>query len=123
MADFRTVRRRRRTEGDHEGAQQGSSGVATFQCGRPRAWSPSSVREVLYRESYRGLIVYNKTKKRDAWCRKRQTTRPESEWLRTDAERLRIVPEPPWNAAHARLSRRAPTTTESMAGKRQTVAG
>src|SRR5262245_12741172 len=40
--------------------------------GRPRGWSPSSVREVLYRETYRGVVVYNRTRKRDRWGRKRQ---------------------------------------------------
>ena len=38
--------------------------------GRPRAWAPSSVREVLYRDLYRGVITWNRTKKRDAWGRK-----------------------------------------------------
>ncbi len=40
------------------------------QQGRPRAWAPSSVREVLYRESYRGVLVYNRTRKRNQWGQK-----------------------------------------------------
>src|SRR5262249_55326063 len=32
--------------------------------GRSRSWAPSSVREVLYRPLYRGVIEWNKTKKR-----------------------------------------------------------
>ncbi len=40
------------------------------QRGRPQAWAPSSVREVLYRESYRGVLVYNRTRKRNQWGQK-----------------------------------------------------
>lgn len=77
------------------------------QRGRPRSWSPSTVREVLHRETYRGVVVYNRTKKRDAWGQKRQVDRPEAEWLRTEAEHLRIVSDALWTAAHARLTARA----------------
>src|SRR5690348_14584148 len=37
------------------------------QQGRPHGWCPSTIREVLYRQLYRGQIVWNKTKKRNAW--------------------------------------------------------
>ena len=73
------------------------------QQGRPRAWAPSSVREVLYRDLYRGVIVWNKTKKRDTWGVKRQRPRPESEWVYVSAPELRIVSEALWAAAHDRL--------------------
>jgi site-specific DNA recombinase len=32
---------------------------------RPSAWAPSSVLEVLHRDLYRGVIVWNKTRKRN----------------------------------------------------------
>ena len=73
------------------------------QQGRPRAWAASSVRAVLYRELYRGVIVWNKTQKRDSWGRVKQTARPEEEWLRIPAPNLRIVSDKLWEAAHARL--------------------
>ena len=68
-----------------------------------RALTPSSVRAVLYRELYRGEIVWNQTKKRDSWGVKRQRRRPESEWVRVSAPNLRIVSDELWAAAHARL--------------------
>jgi hypothetical protein len=37
------------------------------QRSRPRGWAPSSVREVLFRELYRGTIVWNRTRKRNRW--------------------------------------------------------
>jgi site-specific DNA recombinase len=82
------------------------------QRGRPKAWAPSSVREVLYRESYRGVVVWNKIRKRDSWGHKRPTDRPSSEWLRVEAESLRIVPETLWQAAHARLTQRRRITAQ-----------
>jgi site-specific DNA recombinase len=36
------------------------------QQGRPCAWCPSTIREVLYRHRYRGVIVWNQTRKRNA---------------------------------------------------------
>ena len=44
----------------------------------------SSIREVLHRELYRGVIVYNGTKKRDQWGRKRQRDRPEAKLIRLE---------------------------------------
>ena len=76
------------------------------QRGRRSSWAPSSVREVLHRDTYRGLITWNRTKKRDAWGQKRQTARPTTDWLTVPAETLRIVPEPLWRAAHDRMADR-----------------
>jgi len=73
------------------------------QQGRPKAWAPSSVRAVLYRELYRGQQVWGATKKRDARGRKHPQDRPEEEWLRMQVPALRIVPEELWKAAHVRL--------------------
>ena len=70
---------------------------------RPSGWSPSSVNEVLHRELYRGLLVWNKTKKRDAEGKTAATARPEAEWLRLDRPDLRIVSDAGWNAAHRSL--------------------
>ena len=76
------------------------------QQGRPNGWAPSSVREVLQRPLYRGEIIWNKTKKRDAWGQKRRRTRPENDWISVHVESLRIVPEALWRAAHARMMMR-----------------
>ena len=66
------------------------------QQGRIRAWSPSSVHEVLYRERYRGVIVWDQTRKRDRWGQAHRETRPKEEWVRVDAPELRIVDEDLW---------------------------
>ena len=73
------------------------------QQGRPCAWAPSSVREMLHRDLYRGELVWNKTRKRDQWGRTRRSARPVEEWIRVPVPELRIVPDALWQAAHARL--------------------
>lgn len=87
------------------------------QRGRPGAWCPSSVHEALHRELYRGVIVWNKSKKRDAWGQHRAKARAESEWLRVEADHLRLVPEELWQAVHQRLSRRRDAYMRSTGGR------
>jgi site-specific DNA recombinase len=74
------------------------------QRGRPRSWAPSSVREVLHRDAYRGIVVYNKSVKRNSWGQKRQTARPASEWIHVPAPALQIVSDDLWARAHLRLA-------------------
>jgi DNA invertase Pin-like site-specific DNA recombinase len=84
---------------------------------RPHGWAPSSVREVLHRELYRGEVTYNRTQKRDRWGRKRQAARPESDWLRQTVTALRIVSDEDWAAAHARLKASSDTYLRGTAGQ------
>ncbi len=74
------------------------------QRGRPNAWAPSSVREVLYRELYRGVVVWNKTRKRNRWGQVQPQERPADTWCRSEAPHLRIVEDALWEAAHDRLN-------------------
>jgi len=76
------------------------------QQGRLSAWAPSSVREVLHRDTYRGVITWNRTKKRDGWGQKRQTERPSTDWVTVPAEHLRIVSDSLWQAAHDHMNKR-----------------
>jgi len=66
-------------------------------------WAPSTVRTILTREIYHGVIVWNKSRKRPVtWGQVDQRPRPSSEWLRVAAETLRIVDEPLWLRVAAR---------------------
>lgn len=87
------------------------------QQGRPAAWVPASVGEVLGRELYRGVIVWNASRKRDAWGQKRQRPRDASEWMRIDKPELRIVSDELWTAAHARLERRRAAYLANTSGR------
>jgi site-specific DNA recombinase len=73
------------------------------QQGRPRSWAPSTIREVLYRQLYRGVVVWNQTRKRNAWGQVQQRARGSAEWISIDAPQLRIVSEELWTAVHERL--------------------
>ena len=72
--------------------------------GRSQSWAPSSVREVLYKDIYRGRIIWNKTRKRDRWGAYKTTTRPKSDWIEVPAPSLAIVSPDVWDAAHERLA-------------------
>jgi site-specific DNA recombinase len=74
------------------------------QCGRSQTWAPSSVREVLFRDVYRGVVTWNRTRKRNAWGVHKQAARPEADWLEQAAPDLQIVPTELWTAAHRRLA-------------------
>jgi site-specific DNA recombinase len=70
---------------------------------RPRGWAPSSVREIVFRELYRGAIVWNQRQKIVRQGAKKVRRRAESDWLRVDAPTFRIVSEDLWRAAHERI--------------------
>lgn len=88
------------------------------QQGRPSAWVQSSIHEVLFRELYRGEIVWNRTRKRDRWGQKRVADRPETDWMRIPAPGLRIVNEELWQAAHARITAARAVYREATKGLR-----
>ena len=88
------------------------------QQGRPSGWVQSSVHGVLYNELYRGVQVWNKTKKRNASGAKEPHARPEDEWQRTPVPDLRIVPEAVWLAAHAGLAERRALYQDDTKGLR-----
>jgi site-specific DNA recombinase len=72
--------------------------------GRQISWSPSSVRSVLFRPLYRGIVTWNRTKKRNTWGIQQQRKRPEKDWLTISMPELQIVSEAEWKAAHSRLN-------------------
>ena len=74
--------------------------------GRHHSWAPSSVRAVLFNPLYKGEVVWGRTKKRDAWGRKKESHRPATEWVVTRLEPLRIVTDELWATAHEALQSR-----------------
>jgi site-specific DNA recombinase len=65
-------------------------------------WSPSTVRAILTREIYHGVIVWNKWRKRNSWGKVDPRPRPDADLIRTSVEQLRIVPEDLWNRVQSR---------------------
>jgi hypothetical protein len=84
--------------------------------GRPQAWAPSSVREILFRSLHRGEMVWNQTKKRNTWGTKEQRPRPKKDWITIPVPHLRIVSDELWERAHKRLATPEPPTLRPPTG-------
>jgi site-specific DNA recombinase len=69
-------------------------------------WCHTALREIIHRELYRGVIIWNRTQTVQRGGTRTQRQRPESEWLRIDAPELRIVPEDLWQLVHERVQQR-----------------
>src|SRR5437867_11579371 len=76
------------------------------RAGRHHSWAPSSVRSVLFNSLYKGEAVWGRSKKRDAWGRRKESDRPTNEWVITSAEHLLIVSNELWAKAHEALHSR-----------------
>jgi site-specific DNA recombinase len=74
------------------------------KCGRPIAWSPSTVKVIIDRRMYLGELTWNRREKRDAWGQRALRIRPQSEWITASAPELRIVTDGQWRAAHDRIA-------------------
>ena len=68
-------------------------------------WAMTCVREMVWRDLYRGRLVYGKTRWVDRDGTKVKVRVPADDWITVDAPALRIIDEPTWQAAHARLAR------------------
>lgn len=79
----------------------------------PPGWAPSTVRSILGRELYRGVVVWNRSKKRDSDGKVHRSRfyRPIEDAVRTVREDLRIVPEDLWKRV---ASRRADTAGKTL---------
>jgi len=74
------------------------------------SWDPSTVRAIVHRERYIGILIWGKHRNVDKGGRtRRRSARPESEWVRTEVPDLRIVSDELWQAVQRR--RRPPTSS------------
>lgn len=80
-----------------------------------KGWSPSTISRILANEKYTGRWVWNRTEtRRDPKTgRRRAFPKPESEWVTTEDEALRIIPDPLW----ARVSRRRDEVRRNWPGE------
>jgi site-specific DNA recombinase len=87
---------------------EGAVAPAPRRRGRPRAWAPSSIRAVLTRPLYRGEVLWNRSRKCNAWGSRKPQRRGAAEWIRCEVPELRIIDEPLWQAvARQRAATRA----------------
>ena len=60
--------------------------------------------EVLFRDLYRGIVTWNRSRKRNTWGAHEQTARPEPEWIAVPVPALRIISDAQWHAVHGRIA-------------------
>ena len=85
--------------------------------GGPSGWSSLTIRDLIKRELYRGVVIYGKTKKRNAAGQKRQSRRPESDWTRVPVPALRIIPDELWQQVQQRRQQAAQIYLRGTGGK------
>jgi len=71
---------------------------------RSRGWSPSTVRDMVECDLYRGVVIWNKTAGRDVWGRQKKSRRPSNDWVCVEVPGLQIVDDDLWQRAHERLA-------------------
>ncbi len=65
-------------------------------------WCPTALRDILQRDLYRGVVLWNRTQVIQRNGTRKQRKRPETEWLRIDAPELRIIPQVLWEQIEER---------------------
>ena len=65
-------------------------------------WSPGTIRTILGRELYHGIVVWNRSRKRDDWGQVDQRRRPKDEWVSVPVENLRIISDDLWARVRSR---------------------
>ena len=70
--------------------------------GGRHGWSPASVREMLHRDLYAGIVCWNRTQRVQRGGTKKQRKRTQAEWLKLDAPDLRIIPSDLWKQVQSR---------------------
>lgn len=85
---------------------------------RTKGWSPGSITRLLNNEKYKGIWAWNKTRqvRNRKTGKKKQVSRPRSEWIIFERPDLRIVSDDLWNRAHERR-KRARKAYESKPGQ------
>ena len=95
----------------------GAPAPVPHRAGRPRGWAPSSIREVLHRDLYRGLLLWNRTARVIRQGARAQRDRPAADVVRVAVPELTIVDDALWTAAQARMAAAAAVYRERTSGQ------
>jgi site-specific DNA recombinase len=80
-------------------------------------WAGTAIRDMLRRQLYAGVIVWNKSQKVMRRGTKAQRWRPETEWLERPAPELAVVDRDLWNRVQERRTTAASTYLRRMNGR------
>ncbi len=85
---------------------------------RNGTWSLTALRETLRNETYRGVVIWNRTQKVTRGGRvKVRKLRPQSDWKRREQPELRIVPEELWSRVQQRIAQNGETYARGTGGR------
>lgn len=84
---------------------------------RNTEWEKNTIRQILYRELYRGVLVYGRTKRGYRKGTAKKSKRAESDLVRVTLPDLAIVSPELWDAAHERLGRTRNAYLRTTAGR------
>jgi site-specific DNA recombinase len=82
------------------------------------SWAYGSIREMVRRERYRGVLVWGKKEKTYKGGTKVRVDRPKSDWVTIEAPELRIVDDELWAAVQQRWIKRETLTGSRRRGGR-----
>ena len=80
-------------------------------------WSPSTIATILTRDLYRGVVVWNRSRKRDDWGRVDQRPRPKEAHVEVPAPQLRVVSDDLWERVRSRRADTAGRTLRFGSGR------
>ena len=80
-------------------------------------WCPTAIREILQRDLYRGMVLWNRTQVIQRGGTRKQRKRPESEWLRIEAPELRIISQVLWDQVKECRTRNQRTYLRGTGGR------
>jgi site-specific DNA recombinase len=96
---------------------EGAPAPMPRRAGRPRGWAPSSIREVLHRDLYRGMVVWNRTARIVRQGARAQRERPAEDVVSVARPELAIVDETLWKAAQERMQASAEIYRQRTGGR------
>jgi site-specific DNA recombinase len=96
---------------------EGAPAPMPRRAGRPRGWAPSSVREILHRDLYHGVAIWNQTARVVRQGARAQRVRPLGDVVSVTVPELAIVDQTLWNATQARLQAAAAVYREHTGGR------
>ena len=96
---------------------EGAPAPMPRRAGRPRGWAPSSVREILHRDLYRGIVVWNRTARIVRQGARAQRQRPAGDVVSVTRPELAIVDEALWKAAQERMQASAEIYRQRTGGR------
>jgi site-specific DNA recombinase len=80
-------------------------------------WNFTALRETIRNETYHGVVVWNRSRKRDDWGVKKASRKNVAEWVRIEAPEVQIVDEALWQRVQRRIVENGEVYARGAGGK------